>query len=690
MSRMIDIKFLTMALRLLSALTGLNFALYDETENCIIPPAREDRLLSSIKMNEKEQKSYNDFLSRYRKLTIEDAKPYIVQRFTLQYQVFIPIRHKEVNLVAMSDGFYMAKEDFAKFHAKWRERQGLTGRSAGDLAGGLKFIDSHTMGNHINLIKPLFENILSSGYERGELNKRWQWARTIIGLAANLKTDASFEDISRMMVETVIFLFNADTAAVFSLNKGVLHPESADGRRRKTVLDLRLSKDNELVSEAMQGLEPVSETDGHKLRYYGVPGDINSIYLFPIEDGAEFFGFLGIFNSSLEREAFEAVEDICRLWAYLFGVKKTKGRLKEYSKGLDLVSAKISALFKHYKDQQALCDEIVNESAALIGAEKCSLMLPDEDGDVLKIASVKGANKVLMKDVRVKSGEGIAGKVFKQGAPVLIDNEEKLKAFFAHPRSMFKTKSCMSVPLSIDGETLGTLNLSDKVTGGLFTAEDLAILTPFVKQAAIILKLNGCHRVTERGDGFLSARDPVSGFFDRRLFDVLLEKEYQRARRYDLHFSLAIIEIDDLKALTGREGSIASEYILREVAGVMGNSIRADDTPVRFGVEELAIIMSHTGKDGAIRALERIRSGVSAMPFPDVEGIRSNISVMRLQGVKGGEAKNITISAGIAMFPECGPIGNILKQARSALYSAKTRGKNHTVPWDNSLELKPF
>ncbi len=673
MNHLIDIQLLTKALKSLSSLTGLDFSLYDDRENLMVPASSEDPLLSYIKMSKKGQELYNAFQSKYLKLTLKNTKSFLIQGFTMQYHVFMPIRYKDITLVALCEGFYMLEEDFTRFYDEKGEVFGVTDRAMEDWKKELRVTDSKTIENYIKSVKPLMEDIISSGYEKGELSKRWQWSKTIISLAANIKSDSTIEDIRQIIVDTVIFLFNVDTAAIFAPAKDHFCPESAGGRARDSIKRLRLSNDNYLVSNAIQSKAPVSAIDSFKLKHSGFPEEIISMYLFPIYSQTDFFGFLGIFNSLLDREAFDSIGELCKLSAYLFGIRQLGEEYVKCSDGLNLITGKTMELFSHYRDRQALCDHIVNEAALLVGAEKCSVMLLDEEGDALSVISVKGVNKWLMKDVRIKIGEGVAGKVYEQGSPVLIDNEEKFKSFAAASKPLFKTQSCISIPLKISNETMGILNVADKASGETFTEKDLSVLAPFAMQASLLLKLADCHRVSEQMRE-LSITDPLTGLFNRRYFDVRLEEEHRRAIRYNLNFSLAILDLDDFKVLNDTHGHLAGDYALREVANIMANSIRANDILVRIGGEEFAIIMPQTVKDEAFHVLERIRN---------------NVSIMVLPGVKEGPVSRLTVSTGIAMYPECGDsIESIIVQADKALYSAKMDGKNKTVAWHAGMDFK--
>ncbi|MDA8087617.1 MAG: GAF domain-containing protein, partial [Nitrospiraceae bacterium] len=498
MIQLIDIQSMSKALESLSAITGLNFSIYDDRENLLIAPFRQDPLLSRIKTSREGRQLYHDFLSRYLKLALRSANPLLIRGFTGQHHVFMPIRYKEAGLVALCEGFYTTREDFARFYAGSAEQFGLTGRPAADWLSELNFADSRTMGKHIGSIKPLLESILSSGYEKRQLSRRWQWSRTIITLAAGMGSGMKMEDMRQIITDTVIFLFGVDTAAVFSMKDGCFHPESAGGRSRGIVKNIRLSRQDYPVSEAIRSGGPVSAADGHKLRRSGFPEEIISMYLFPIGQQTDLSGFLGIFNCMLDHEILESISGLCKLSTCLLNARRQGDEYAIRRGGLDHISRTASRLFYHYRDLQALCDSIVDESARFVGAEKCSLMLPDENGDALMVISARGVNKWLMRDVRVRTGEGIAGKVLERGAPVLIDNEEKFGAFSVKPRPLFKTQSCLSLPLKIAGETIGILNLSDKSTGEPFTQSELSALSSFATEASILLKLNHCHRTSEQ------------------------------------------------------------------------------------------------------------------------------------------------------------------------------------------------
>ncbi len=161
--------------------------------------------------------------------------------------------------------------------------------------------------------------------------------------------------------------------------------------------------------------------------------------------------------------------------------------------------------------------------------------------------------------------------------------------------------------------------------------------------------------------------DSLTGLFNRRYFDIRLEEEFLRARRYNLALSLAMLDIDDFKPFNDAEGHVAGDNILKEVAHIMGHAVRSHDIVARIGGEEFAIIMPQTPNSEAFRISERIR-----------ENIKNNVKPTWKKYYK----KQLTICGGVATFPECCSDKNTLvKYADKALYRAKKQGKDMTVSW---------
>ncbi|MFI5296101.1 MAG: GGDEF domain-containing protein [Thermodesulfovibrionales bacterium] len=667
--RFLDVQSLTKAFESLSVLTGLHYSLYDDRLNRLISPVKEDALLSFLKSDKNGQKLYDSFIEEQLGLSLKRSNPFIIQPYTMQHLVVLPINYKDLRLVATAEAFYASAEDFKMFYVRSAGKFGLERKGMEGWLKEITVIPSEQMTGRLQSIHSLIENLISSGHEKDELSRKWRCSRTIVSLMANMNSDTLIKDIYRTIVDAVIFLFNVDTAAVFSKGNESFIPEVAAGRQSGLIQQIDLSKDNQFFSQASASGRPAAVLDGHELWYSGFPEEVVSMYLFPLSSAFGSFGFLGVFNTLLDKEAFNAVQELCMLSSYLCGIRQQKEDYERKAVSLGQVSNRIFSLYSHFREPERLYEGIVSEASELVGAEKCSLMMPEYDEKTLRVFASKGINRWLMGSVRVRPGEGIAGRVYETGEPVLTDREEVILEYTSAVKSHYRTPSSISLPLKVADETIGVLNLSDKYSGEPFSEKDISTLAGFVSQASVLLRLCDYHERSEQMRE-LSITDPLTGLFNRRYFNIRLDEESRRARRYALPMSLVIMDIDIFKLFNDAEGHLAGDYILKEVASIMSAAVRANDILVRFGGDEFVILMPQTSKAEALGVAERI-----------MKNIRDQIQL----AWKRFPAKQITISAGISMFPDCGGLkDHLIRCADRALYKAKMKGRDCVLMWDGN------
>lgn len=111
--------------------------------------------------------------------------------------------------------------------------------------------------------------------------------------------------------------------------------------------------------------------------------------------------------------------------------------------------------------------------------------------------------------------------------------------------------------------------------------------------------------------------DPLTGLYDRRSFDRLLEMSISRTARYGWPFTLVILDLDDFKALNDREGHAAGDAALRDLGERFRRALRFGDNAARIGGDEFAMILPNTEPDLVPTLLERVRNapGFAAPPL---------------------------------------------------------------------------
>ncbi len=191
---------------------------------------------------------------------------------------------------------------------------------------------------------------------------------------------------------------------------------------------------------------------------------------------------------------------------------------------------------------------------------------------------------------------------------------------------------------------------TEQVVITLFDATELSITRQNLEQAMARLEDN-------------AHRDGLTGVFNRRHLDSLLESEFARFKRYGHPFSLLMIDLDHFKMVNDSHGHQAGDEVLQQAAERLSAGVRASDVLARFGGEEFAVLLSETGGDGAQLLAERLCAAIANGP---VRYANIDIPVTASIGVSQAQAP-------MASHRE------LVEAADGALYMAKHMGRNRVV-----------
>ena len=213
--------------------------------------------------------------------------------------------------------------------------------------------------------------------------------------------------------------------------------------------------------------------------------------------------------------------------------------------------------------------------------------------------------------------------------------------------------SRMCIPLVSFGQTLGVLVL-DSVRPDSFSVSDIQSLESVADICATAIQ--NAHYV-ERVK-HLAYLDGLTGIFNRRYFELRIEEELERARRFDSGMAVIMVDIDQFKRLNDEFGHLLGDEVLRQVSSVFSQQLRKIDVVCRYGGEEFAILLSQTSQQHALGVAEKLRRMVDSWQFP-------------------GVPRSVTISAGVATCPDHGTTREeLVKAADAGLYAAKQAGRN--------------
>jgi diguanylate cyclase (GGDEF)-like protein len=164
----------------------------------------------------------------------------------------------------------------------------------------------------------------------------------------------------------------------------------------------------------------------------------------------------------------------------------------------------------------------------------------------------------------------------------------------------------------------------------------------------------------------LMTRDGLTGLNNHTLLMDRLTQELLRANRYQTSLSFAMIDIDHFKQVNDAYGHQAGDRVLKSVARLLKQRLRASDVIGRYGGEEFAIVMPQTAPESAVKVINELRT-----------------SFANLRHSAGNKEFQITFSAGVASFPAFKLPVEISDSADKALYTAKRNGRNQVILAEN-------
>lgn len=162
----------------------------------------------------------------------------------------------------------------------------------------------------------------------------------------------------------------------------------------------------------------------------------------------------------------------------------------------------------------------------------------------------------------------------------------------------------------------------------------------------------------------LALKDELTGLYNRRAFFENAEREFARCRRYNETLSFFMIDVDHFKSINDRYGHLFGDEVLKTIAECLLVNHRRSDIVGRYGGEEFCVLLPNTLLENATIKAENLRTFMHQLPFKTQEK----------------EAVHITISIGIgSLRPDHQSIDQIVREADSALYTAKRTGRNRCV-----------
>ncbi|MFH1564117.1 MAG: GAF domain-containing protein [Nitrospirota bacterium] len=340
-----------------------------------------------------------------------------------------------------------------------------------------------------------------------EVNKKLQSMQlklSAIQEVSNLLiTQLKLDEILDQMMEIILKVTLTDAGTLMLLDEveNCLVFKITKGEKAEAIKGYKLKLDEGIAGFVAQTGEPTIIPDVSKEPRFKpeVAKEIDfktyNILCVPMKIKERIVGVIEVINR-LEKEPF-SIDDLDLLTALanqaaiviennklLQDSQEAVRRLKTLLEVTDVLGAT--------KDLRSLLDLSMRLATRTMSAEASSLMLLDEKTNELVFEVVEGVKgKQVLRQIRLKSGEGIAGWVAKEGTPLLVPDVTKDPRFTSKidQQTSFETKCILCVPLKIKKTTIGIIEVINKVDGGsVFSEKDMEFFSLFAHQVAIAIE----------------------------------------------------------------------------------------------------------------------------------------------------------------------------------------------------------
>ncbi|WP_295952104.1 sensor domain-containing diguanylate cyclase [Rhodoferax sp.] len=223
-----------------------------------------------------------------------------------------------------------------------------------------------------------------------------------------------------------------------------------------------------------------------------------------------------------------------------------------------------------------------------------------------------------------------------------------------------------------------TLLSSARYSLGWYVSRLLSVVSSVSLLAALIYQITQFYQELATTHASLlrsSARDKLTGVYNRNSFDNAAQAEWQRAQRSGEPLSLVLVDIDHFKRYNDHFGHVQGDFCLHAVAQALARSVhRPTDMVARYGGEEFVILLPGTRTEQALRIAEQARRAVADLRIP---AHAPGLSVSFSAGCASWDAN--------AGFPD---FEDMLVAADQALYKAKAQGRNQVWAQEDQV-LRP-
>lgn len=345
--------------------------------------------------------------------------------------------------------------------------------------------------------------------------------------------------------------------------------------------------------------------------------------------------------------------------------EKNEYQIGNVEKQLDLTRSclKVAQVLNTTFDFQSNLKAILDEAISTINVQWASILLINRERNEMTVACVRGVEKSLLDAladeeypaIRLKPHDGLAGLVIKDGLPLIANKgfkDPRFKQFSEFNKRDEKVASLLCAPItSQDGTVLGVMNFINRISPPVFRNEDLPYVKDLCSLSSLVIERNRLYKNLFQDEGTgLAAHNVWRGYF---------AEEATRSVRYIQPLTVVIADIDEYKSIVKRTNPEFAHEISEACGKEVFRLLRDTDTGSCVQ-ERFFVLLPLTDTAGGVFLAGRLKEALERLSF-----------------TYDGQTFNITMSVGIASYPEAVPDPKLLtKHAITALNRAIDDGGN--------------
>jgi diguanylate cyclase (GGDEF)-like protein len=305
---------------------------------------------------------------------------------------------------------------------------------------------------------------------------------------------------------------------------------------------------------------------------------------------------------------------------------------------------------------------LVRRVGQAFGLSHCSFVLTAPGDDKGRVVAVY--ENPAIRDLRVDLERyPEIQEAIRTERPVVIHNVHEhplfaaIRQHWSQQQIEVNVQSAVALPVFVQGRAAGVFFLRTEKGDPQLRSADVAFANTIAQAAARVLENEERRSAIYRRQVSAGTTDELTGCASLDALDRRLRDEFERARRYSLHFSLVLIDIDQLRDINERLSHAAGDRVLGEIGAMLQRELRAPDFVARYGGDEFACVLPETDGPGGRHFIERLRQVFSRHTFADL-----------------GPATSPGISAGVVAYPHTEALRpeDLFTLAESALQHAKS------------------